>query len=209
MRSTLKLILAAASASVAAFASPALAQSSSATGSGGGPGTLGTEVPYDSPEAPKYLDYSLPVSGARDAHIQQGLQKLHADHQVAIELAKMAEVNGNAKVKEWARRFAAEQRLVDQNLIETAANEGFSITGPAFEKEKAAQEGWVTQFKNAPASSRDATFFKDVQGVTKTAAYNASRVERWARHAQRLILANTMKSEVKSLEARIDSAEMA
>jgi hypothetical protein len=208
MRSTLKLSLAAAAACVAAFASPALAQATSSATSGG-PGTLGTEVPYDSPEAPKYLDYSLPVSGARDAHIQQGIQKLHADHQVAITLARMAEVNGNAKVKEWARKFAAEQGLVDQNLIETATNEGFSITGPVFEKEKAAQQGWVAQFKNAPASAREATFFKDVQGVGKTAAYNASRLERWARHAQRLILANTMKSELKSLEARIDSAEMA
>jgi hypothetical protein len=208
MTRTLKFFLAVASVGVAALASPALAQAASSATSGG-PGNLGTEVPYDSPEAPKYLDYSLPVSGARDARIEEGVQKLHADHQVAITLAKMGELTGDAAVKEWAARFAEDQRLADANLMETATNEGFSLSGPAFEKEKAAQQGWITQFKDAKASARKATFFTDVEGVAKTAAYNASKVETWARNGQRLILADTMKSEVKDLQARIDSAAMA
>ncbi len=198
-----KWCLAAGAVAMLGVAGPALAgghQTSS------GPGGLGTEVPYDSRLAREYFHYYLPTDTPEALRIRDEVQKLHADHQTAIELGKVGATSQNAEVRKLAHRITKDLDPVDWTLVRVAKESLLDLEGPSYDA--AAQSGAATvrEVQAVSVQEFDQRYLASLVKVLEDASSTVEQLRPQAKEARRQQLGSVLERDRKVLQGELSAA---
>jgi len=194
---------------LAAGAAATLGLSSSAAAgfpTSSGPGGLGTEVPFDSRLAREYFSYYLPTDTPEALRIRDEVQKLHADHQAAMELAKAGAVSQNAEVRDLAHRIATEMDRIDWTLVRVAKDSLLDLDGTAYD---AAVQSWTPTLQEVQGASGpdfDQRYLQSVVKVLESALQTVDQLRPQAKKALRQQLGSVLERDHKVLQGELSRA---
>jgi hypothetical protein len=182
----------------AAFAIGLAGHANAAARPGGdSPGTLGTEVPLDSPEAGYAYSVHLPTDTPEAQHFQAVVQKLHADHEAVVALASQGALSPDPNVRHLAQQLIDDSLRLDEELQKIAfRGERFPVVGPTYHDERAATMTAVNEVQAAVGGpSLEEVFLSRtaplLEGMSKLAAENAEP----ARKESRIVLGSHLDRE--------------
>jgi hypothetical protein len=172
----------------------------------GGPGGLGTEVPFDSRLAREYFHYYVATSTPEALRIRDEVQKLHADHQAAMELGRAGAAAQNAEVRELARRIVDELDRLDWTLVRVANDSLIELSGTAYEAASQSWAGMVRDVQAASGPERDQRYLPSVIQVLESALSTVDQLQPQARDALRQQLGSVLVRGRKVLQDEIAAA---
>jgi len=189
-----------------ALSTPALAGGVRSSRSGG-PGTLGTEVPYDSREAEQYHQYFLPTDTPEALRIRDGIQRLHAVHEGAIALADAGALSPAPRVRQLAQTLREDHARLDEALRKYFWSSRFEATGPAYQEARQAALGTVREVQADPALEQ--AFLTRTADLLERAAADVDTLVPQARKARRQVLTSHLERERKLLRKHVAAARAA
>lgn len=200
-KTTMRWLLAAGAAAALGAALPALAARDS-----GGPGALGTEVPYDSSVARRYFNYHLPTDTPEAIRIRDEVQKLHADHQAGLALARAGAASQSPDVRRFAQHAAERLSIVDASLVDVAKDSLLVLSGAAYEQEGQAQAAAVKEVEEAPPADRDARLVAATVKLLDGTRGTVEELRPQARKALRQQLSSVLERDRKVLDDLLGAA---
>ncbi|HYD40238.1 MAG TPA: DUF4142 domain-containing protein [Anaeromyxobacter sp.] len=205
MNDTMRRSLAVGTAVLAlALAAPAFA--GGVRSRSGGPGTLGTEVPFDSREAEQYYQVYLPTDTPEALRIRDGIQRLHAVHEGAIALADAGARSADPRVRELARTVRDDHARLDWTLRRYFETSRFERTGPAFQTARQEALAAAREVQEAQGPDLDAAFLARTAELLDRAAADVDALVPQAREARRQVLTSHLERERKRLRAHVAAA---
>lgn len=200
-KKTIRWLLAAGAAAALGAAFPAHAARDS-----GGPGALGTSVPFDSSVARRYFNYYLPTDTPEALRIRDGVQKLHADHQAALALARAGAASQSPDVRRFAQHLAERVSIIDGSLVDVANDSLLAISGAAYDQERQAQAAPVKEVEDTPAADRDAKLVAAAAKLLDGARGTVEELRPQARKALRQQLSSVLERDRKVLDDLLGAA---
>lgn len=196
-------LLAAGAVAAIALAGPAFAGDMPRSG---GPGTLGTEVPFDSREAEQYYQVFLPTDTPEALRIRDGIQRLHAVHEGALALAAIGLRSASPQVQAFAQRLGEDHARVDEALRKYFWVSRFEMEGPAHQEALQAALGEARAAQAAEGAARDAAFLARTVALLERAAADVDRLVPEAREARRQALTSHLERERKLMRKQLAAA---
>ncbi len=172
----------------------------------GGPGTLGTEVPFDSREAELYYQYFLPTDTPEALRIQDGIQRLRAVHEGVIALSNAGAVSTDDRVRDYARTLREDHARVDWALRKYFEYSKFDATGPAYAETLQAWRSAVDEVRAAEGAARDEVFLVRAARLLEETASGVQELVPQAREARRQVLTSHLERERKLMKRQIAEA---
>ncbi len=194
---------------VAAGALAALAVSGTALAAfpnSGGPGALGTQVPFDSRLAREYFSYYLPTDTPEALRIRDEVQQLHAGHQAAVELGKVAATSQDPEVRQLAARVAEEQGLIDWTLVEVCKDSLLDLAGTSYAAAVQPDAAAIREVQAASGPDRDARLVSSVVSLLERQTALVDGLRPQAKKALRQQLGSVLDREHKLLASELTSA---
>jgi hypothetical protein len=175
----------------------------------GGPGTLGTEVPFDSREAEQYYQVYLPTDTPAARRIRDGLQRLHAVHEGAMALAAGGLRSEDPRVRQLADTLRDDHARLDWALRRYFETSRFDRTGPAFQSARQAAITAARAVQEAQGPDLDAAFLARTAELLDRAAEDVDGLVPQAREARRQVLTSHLERERKLLRAHVAATRAA
>lgn len=188
-----------------ALSTPALAGGLRGSTSGG-PGTLGTEVPFDSREAEQYYQYYLPTNTPEALRIRDGIQRLRAVHEGAIALADAGSRSADPRVRELAQAVREDHARLDWALRRYFATSRFDPTGPAYQEARHGALTAAREVQGAQGPALDEAFLSRTADLLDDAAADVDALVPQAREARRQVLTSHLERERKLLRKHVSAA---
>lgn len=196
----------AAGAAALALAAPAPAADMPRSG---GPGTLGTEVPFDSREAEQYYQVFLRTDTPEAVRIRDGIQRLHAVHEGAVALADAGARSADPRVRKLAQTVRDDHTRLDWALRRYFETSRFERTGPAFLAARQEALAAAREVQAAQGPALDAAFLTRTTALLDRAAADVDALVPQARDARRQVLTSHLERERKVLRAHVAAARAA
>jgi hypothetical protein len=172
----------------------------------GGPGTLGTEVPFDSREAELYYQYYLPTDTPEALRIQDGMQRLRAVHEGVIALTNAGALSTDERVRAYARTLREDHARVDWALRRYFEYSRFDASGPAYAETQQAWRSAADEVRAAEGTALDEAFLSRAADLLEEAAAGVDELVPQARKARRQVLTSHLERERKLMQRQIAEA---
>jgi predicted outer membrane protein len=172
----------------------------------GGPGTLGTEVPFDSREAEMYYQVFLPTNTPEALRIRDGIQRLHAVHEAALGLAEAGAVSANSQVRQFAQTLREDHVRLDEALRQYFQVSRFEMTGAAYQEKRREAIDAAGELQTAKGAALDRAFLSQTAALLEREVADINELVPQAREARRQVLTSHLQRERKRLRAHVAAA---
>lgn len=172
----------------------------------GGPGTLGTEVPFDSREAEMYYQVFLPTDTPEALRIRDGIQRLHAVHEAALALADAGARSAAPPVRQLAQTIREDHARVDEALRKYFKTSRFEMYGAAYQETRQVALTTAREVQAAQGTALDGAFLSRTADLLEQTAADVDALVPQAREARRQVLTSHLDRERKLLRKHVAAA---